>query len=509
MTGDRSRGPFDAVVIGGGHNALTAAVVLARAGKRVVVLERRDVFGGVAAGETFGDGEHSFRTRGVLDDSCRVRPSIVDELELGKHGLTWSPRPPLFGARKGGKGLLLSPESGADTLGASASGYRTLRSFIRKLEAPVRRLMEAPPPDIGDDAKITPLIRPAFDFRRLGGRDLMELLRVAPACVDDWVTEEVSEPLLRAMLCAEGLAGTYMGPRSPTSTTTLILSEILADREVDGGPAALVDALVAAARDAGVVLHTGIEATRIRVKNGGVTGVEIRDGEAFEAPIVLSGIGPRRTMLDLLHPLDLPAAVERDVSDIRVRGTLAKIHLGLREPLRFEGDGEPRERLLVGAEDPLDLERAFDHAKHRRLPMDPTPPLHIRQWRTDAGWVASISLHCAAHDLDGGWTEEARRGLHHAALATLEGYVPGVRGSVLATQTVTPADLESDWGLEGGCAYHGEHALDQLGPLRPTPRLARYSTPIRGLHLGCSGMHPGFGITCGPGFLAARTALTR
>jgi phytoene dehydrogenase-like protein len=206
--------------------------------------------------------------------------------------------------------------------------------------------------------------------------------------------------------------------------------------------------------------------------------------------------------------MDLSPAIERDLSDVRHRGTMAKIHLGLSQPLRFRDDDAIHERLLVGAEDPLDLERAFDHAKHRRLPLDPPPPLHIRQWPCDdGGYVASITLHCAAHDLDGGWTPEARDSLYAAAMTTLDAYVPGVADTILASETLSPADLETRYSLAGGHPFHGEHALDQMGPLRPIPRLARYATTLGGLYLGSSGMHPGFGVTCGPGALAARAVL--
>jgi phytoene dehydrogenase-like protein len=486
------------IVIGGGHNGLTAAITLAKAGRAVTVLERRDVLGGVAAGETFGD----FQTRGLLDESCTVRPSVVATLGLANHGLRWRERPPLYGAQKDGEGLLLGASIGAAELGDDALGYRTLRALIQRLGPTARRILEAAPPNIGDDAKIGPLLRPAFDLRRLGKSDLMELLRVAPACVDDWVTEEVGGPLLRAMLCAEALPGTWMGPRSPTSTTTLLLAEALADREVEGGPAALVSALASAAQAAGVTVRTGVTVQRIVVEAGAVTGVETSEGR-IPASVVLSAIGPKTTLLDLLHPLDLPAHIERDVSDIRTRGTLAKVHLGLSQPLILRKTSH--ERMLLGAEDPLDLERGWDHAKHRRIPTN--PPLYIRQW-TDGGHVASITVHCAAHDLDGGWTDEARDSLYAAVLDTLVAYVPGVQDSILASETLTPADIEARYSLPGGHVFHGELALDQLGPLRPTPRLAQYATPIGGLFLGSAGMHPGIGITCAPGHLAAQRALT-
>jgi phytoene dehydrogenase-like protein len=495
----------DVVVIGGGHNGLTAATMLAVAGRTVVVLERRDLMGGIAAGEAFGDGQ--FRTRGLLDATCRVRPAIVTALGLEKHGLTRRHRPPLFGAQKEGPGLLVGAEVGAAELGEDVLGFRNLRAFIQRITPVVRRLMDEAPPDIGDDAKLMPLVRPALGLRKLGRKDLMELLRVAPACVDDWVSEEVSNPLLRAMLCSEALPGTWMGPRSPTSTTMLLVAEALAGREVQGGPAALVDALVSAANAAGVELRTGVEVTRIVVENGAVTGVETSDG-VVEASVVVSCVGPKTTLLDLVAPMDLSPAIERDLSDVRHRGTMAKIHLGLSQPLRFRDDDAIHERLLVGAEDPLDLERAFDHAKHRRLPLDPPPPLHIRQWPCDdGGYVASITLHCAAHDLDGGWTPEARDSLYAAAMTTLDAYVPGVADTILASETLSPADLETRYSLAGGHPFHGEHALDQMGPLRPIPRLARYATTLGGLYLGSSGMHPGFGVTCGPGALAARAVL--
>ncbi len=306
------------LVIGAGPNGLTAATLLAKAGHSVTILERRDVPGGVAAGETFHDG---FTTTGLVHDSCHVRPGVIDALGLGSHGLTWRDMPALFGCLEDGPGLRLPRDpAGAKTAIAtrdSAADHDGYARWLGKVKPLAKQLLENRAPAIGQTSDLWPLLKTALGVRMLGERDMMELLRIAPSCVDDWLEEHFPDPLVRAMVMGPALTGAWMGPRSPTSALCLIAYEALAGREVSGGPAALVAALVSAASAAGVTLRLGTEVTGITVAEGAVTGVTLADGTALAADAVVSAIGPRKTLLDLIDPLWLPPTETGDAQNTK------------------------------------------------------------------------------------------------------------------------------------------------------------------------------------------------
>lgn len=350
-------------------------------------------------------------------------------------------------------------------------------------------------------------------LRRLGRRDMLELLRVLPTCIDDWLGEWFTDPLLRAALAAPALAGTWMGPRSPGSTATWMVREALSGKEVAGGPAGLVAALERACKAYRVKIRTGDAVTRIRAERGRVRGVELASGERVDANVVISARDPRATFLDLLDPGALDLDLEDTVRGVRCRGAVAKVHLALSGPLEFAcRPGERFERVKV-AEHPMDLERAFDAVKYRRLPEAP-PPLDVRvptvsdpSLAPDGHHVASILVHGMPYHLDAGWDDAAREAAGELTLASLSRYCPELRDRVVGMEVLTPADLESRYGVTEGQLYHAEHAMDQLWIARPSLGLARHQAPIPGLYLCSAGTHPSGGVTCGPGVMAARAVL--
>jgi phytoene dehydrogenase-like protein len=500
----------DTIVIGAGHNGLAAAALLAKHGRKVLVVERCSFVGGIAAGEEFHPG---YRHTGLLHDSATVRPWVVKALGLADHGLALREPPPLFGPEQEGPGRVLHPDPKRADLGDQVESWRRYRAFLDVVRPFVASLLDNPAPEVGEEAKLWPLLKRAMGLRRLGERDMLELLRVGPSCADDFVSEYFSDPVLRAMVVAPALWGAWMGPRSPSGTTNLLLQESLAGQEVVGGPAALVVALEKACLAGGVTLRTDSPVDRILVAEGAAQGVELADRTTLYAPTVLSALGPRQTLLWLVDPLHLPPLLEHQIHKVRVRGTVAKVHLALSAPLSFAGRPDQVFEHIRIAEDPLDLERAFDDAKHRRLPSRP-PPLDIRvptvsesSLAPDGHHVASVLVHGVPHDLDGGWGSAERDALFDWAMGSLERYVPDLRDRLMGHEVLTPADIEARYALEGAHPFHGEHALDQLWSLRPAPGLAQHRTPIAGLFLGSSGTHPGGGITCAPGAFAAKAVL--
>ncbi len=467
------------VVIGAGPNGLTAATLLAKAGHSVTVLERRDVPGGIAAGEAFHEG---FTTTGLVHDTCRVRPGVIDALGLS---VQWRDTPALFGCVADGEGLLV-PRDDAGARAAitghdSAADYDGYARWLGKVKPLARQLLENRAPAIGQTSDLWPLLKTALGVRMLGERDMMELLRIAPSCVDDWLEEHFPSPLVRAMLMGPALTGAWMGPRSPTSALCLIAYEALAGREPAGGPAALVDALVSAASAAGVTLRLGAEVHGITTEDGAVTGVTLADGSGLAADTVVSAIGPRTTLLDLVDPLWLPPTETGDAQNIRTRGITAKVHLAITGELRAAGDGQAAERLWIGPH-PLDIERAFDDAKMRVLPTAPVldvrvPSLSDPSLAPAGHHVVSVLAHGAACDLDAGWGDAARDSLKAAVMAQLTRYTDLTVERVVACEVLTPADITARYGLEGAHLWHGELGLDQLWTLRPTRTTSRHSTP--------------------------------
>jgi len=479
------------VVIGGGHNGLVAAATLAKAGNKVTVLERRDRFGGVADG-------------GLLHDTETLSADVIRSLELKYHGLELLEPAPVFVPSQEGEGLLLhrDPAQAASELGEDAEAYARWRAWLAKVLPFAKGQLNNATLDVRSSAEKMPLLLAGASFRRLGKKTIHELLRVGPSCVDDYLSEWFESPLLKCALAAPALHGTWMGTRSPTSTATLLLHEAQVGKEVVGGPAALVKALLACCEKAGVELKTNAEVTKIRVESGAAKGVDCADGSTLDADLVLSCVGPRKTLLELVSPEALPISTENHIQKVRLRGTLAKVSLSLTEPIDYAcRPGLKPERAFL-CEDPLDMERAFDAVKHRRMPT--VVPLDVRQ----SDGAASVLIRCATIELEGGWTDERRAELTELALSGLERYVPNIRAIATVTETLTPADIADRYGLEGGHEMHGELALDQLGPMRPAMALSRYATSIQGLFCGSAGIHPGGGVSGRSGQLAARCCVS-
>ncbi len=489
----------DTLVLGAGVDGLVAALTLAKAGRKAVVLHGAGPVGGVAAGEAFAEG---YRHVGAAHDSAQVSPTVIDALGLRAHGLKTRPRPTLWAS-----GLRLDPDAVVGDLpSGDVAGYRRLRALLDGFRPFSSALMHAPPPDVRGDAAWLPLVKSALGLRRLGGATMSELLKIGPAAVDDLLAEYVSDPRLRAALALPALFGTWMAPLSPTSAAYFLLRDaLLGEHEVDGGPAALVRALVVACDAAGVVIRAGSPVARIAVSEGAVQGVALEDGSELFARRVLCCLGPRR-LLDLLPPLTLPTPDEDALLRVRARGILAKVHLGLRAPLALGGEAGVEHAVL--ADGPLHVERAFDAAKRGRLAERPPIEVRVPSVRdarlAPAGHhVVSVLVYGAPHALVGGWTAATRAALRDAVLDALAGHDAAIRDKVVAEEVLTPVDLEARYGLDGGHLDHAEQALDQLWSLRPTPGLAGYRAPIRGLYLGSRASHPA-GLTLLPGHLAAR-----
>jgi phytoene dehydrogenase-like protein len=507
-----------AIVIGAGHNGLVAALRLAQAGRKVTVVDGRRDVGGLCAATELHTG---YTVPGLLHDTTGVRRDVVAALGLLHFGLEFEPEAAsVLAAHSEHRGVVLHADAGRsrDELEALHKGdgdaYARWRGFLSRVRGFVSDVLDRRPPPLRPRSlrELWSIGRTGLALRRLGNADMLELLRVAPMCAADWLQEYFSDPLLPAALAGPAVTGAFLGPRAAGTAANLLLYESVRGPELRGGPAALSDALRRAFEAAGGQIRLQAEVARILVDRGAVSGVRFVDGQTLEARVVVASCDPKRALLDLIEPGVLPLAVEEQIGAVRMRGTTAKVNLALDGRLFFRGrEGERHARAFV-SDDLDEIERAFDAAKYRACSEKPhldvcVPSVTDARLAPEGKDVVSILAHCAPHDLQGGWSDEVSLRFADAVIEALERVAPGTKDRIVACEVLSPADIEARYGLTGGHVHHGEHALDQLLFMRPSPALARYTTPIAGLYLGGSGSHPGGGVTCRPGALAAQAVL--
>lgn len=509
---------YDVIVIGGGHNGLTAAGLLAARGRSVLVVEQRDRVGGMAAREELPGG---FSVPAVLHDTSGVRHDLIRTLHLDRHGLQLADAPPsIYAPEKSGDGLLLhhDPRKAGDEIARyaarDAERYAAFRAFIDRIKGVVNGHFDAAPPALfgGDAGPLWALAKRAVSLRRLGTGDMTELLRVIPMSAADWLGDWFESDRLRAALAGPAVYGTFMGPRSPGSALNLLLWECRKGPLVRGGASALVGALERAALSHGVEIRTAARVDAVLMRNGRTVGVSIHPGEEVESSLVAASCDPKRAVLELVPSSAGSETLRERLRAFRARGTAAKVNIALNSPLEFcKRRGELVE-IMRTAQSLDEMEKAFDPVKYGRYSDRPLLEVYA-PGATDlssapAGrGVLSVLTHFVPYTLRDGWNEKHREALGERVLETLGDFVPGLRGAVELLDVLTPVDLESRYGATHGHIYHGEHALDQL-LVRPSPECARYATPIPGLYLCGSGSHGGGGLTCAPGALGAGVILS-
>jgi len=507
---------YDIIVIGGGHNGLTAAVTLARKNKSVLLLEKRKELGGLASGDEFFTG---YRTTGVLHDTSGVRGSVVKALNLEQFGLQFEQsRPEISILSKDGNCLQLSAdvEKASIEIGkfskSDAQAYKEYRAFIDKISGFVNGLMNEMPPDLANlgGKQIWALAKKGIALKKLGKATMMEFLKVAPMSVADFLNEKFETDFIKAGIAGPAIYGSYTGPWSSYTTLNLLMWECAANACVPAGPQALINALMSAAKNAGVDIKTSSEVDKIILDpEQNVTGVIMANGEEFSAPIVASSATPKQTFYDMLKPNQISYTIEQGIKHFRSRGTTAKVNLAIKGAINLNENNSIRFARTGNSFD--EMERAFDPVKYRRFSEEPVLDIHIPTQNDDSlapigHSVMCILVHFAPHYFDEGWSAITKDKLLKNVINTLEQYSPNISASIVGSEVLSPVDLEDEYSLTNGHIFHGEHAVDQL-ITRPIPSCARYKTPVNGLYLCGSGSHPGGGITCMPGYLGASMIL--
>ena len=509
----------DAIVIGGGHNGLVCAAYLARAGRRVVVLERRELVGGASVTEEVWPG---FRVSTAAYVVSLLQSRIVRDLDLHRFGYRVLPLDPAyFLPFPDGRSILLWDDArrAAEEIGRisprDGRAYLEYDAALAELVRVVRPLLLRRPPslEVRTPSDVAEILRLAWHFFRHRKR-IARLVDLMTLSVSDFLDEWFESDDVKGALCPGGVIGAWGGPRTPGTAYVLLhhrMGEVSGLRGgwgfVRGGMGALSEAIAAAARAGGAEIRTDADVRRIEVRDGRATGVMLADGTELRARAVVSAVHPTTTFLDLVGREHLPGHVVHTAERYRTRGPAAKVNVALSElpdftarPGRDLGPQHP-EFIINPSIDYL--ERAWDDCKYGRPSEHPMMDCVIPTTKDPS--LAPDGMHvmtCFVQYVP--YADVDREALGDRVIDTISEYAPNVKGAVVHRQVITPKDLEERFGMVGGNIFHGEMSLDQLFSMRPIPEASGYRTPLAGLYLCGSGTHPGGGVMGAPGHNAAR-----
>ncbi len=506
---------FDAIVIGAGHNGLVCAATLARAGKKVLVLEAAQEVGGAARTRAFADGYSVSACAHLL---YQFQPQVAGDLglkpELAAENLA------TIALSGDGQHLRLKDGRVEGVADADRASYRDFHQRMCRFSDLLTKHLNRAPPRLGNGSRrdVLALAELGLDLRRLGRDEMRAFLRLIGMNIYDEVEERFESPLLKGAVAVDAVLGTHLGPRSPNTILTWLYRLCGNHGRLSlpaGGMSGISEALATCARGFGARIQTGTPVKRVIVENGRATGVETEAGDTYESLTVVSNADPKRTILDLVGSRHVETGFTRRVHNIRMRGNAAKLHLALDGLPTITGleQREFGDRLLI-APDANYVERAFNPAKYGETSPSPVLEITFPSFRdatlAPAGkHVLSAVVQYAPYALKGGWTDAAREAFLKVAIDTIAAYAPDLPERITASELLTPADIEQEFGITGGHWHHGELTLDQFLFVRPVAGAAQYHMPLDGLYLCGAGTHPGGGVSGACGRNAARAILGR
>jgi len=519
---------YDVVVIGGGHNGLVNAAYLARAGKRVLVCERRHVLGGAAVTEEVFPG---FKFSVASYVVSLLRPEIIRELDLPRHGMEILPLDGTFTPMPNGDYLWRVNDHAKTRLEIArhskidAEAYDEYGKAMVEMGRFVKPIlsMTAPDPTSLAVKGLRDLLSIARRFQKLPIEDKYNQLQLMMMSAADFLDQWFETDVLKATMSASGIIGTFLGVRSP-GTAYVLLHHYMGEIDgafrswglVRGGTGSISNAIANAAREAGAEIRTEVPIAKIIVENGQARGVAFENGDEVRAHVVASSVDPRLTFMKMVGSEHLPSDFVEDVRRYKFRGSSGKVNLALDGLPNFKslpGDG-PHLRGAISISPSVEyMERAYDDAKYGRYSRRPyidivIPSLTDPSVAPPGKHVMSCFVQYAPYHLKEGTWDEKRDEFGDTVISTLSDHAPNLRNIILHRQVLTPLDIERKFGLSEGNIFQGELSLEQLFFLRPVPGWAQYRTPIRNLYMCGSATHPGGGIMGASGRNAAQKILS-
>lgn len=520
---------YDVVIAGGGHNGLVTAAYLAKAGRKVLVLEKRELVGGCSVTEEVWPG-YRVSTGAYL--TSLLQEKVIRDLDLARFGYKVDAKDPAFFSPFPDGRYLFFWQDERKTLAElskfskrDAARYPEYEAHLERLAQVIEGLLlttppEFPPRGLGDYLDYLKL---AGKMRGLSRREMMGLVKIftqsAADFLDDWFESEE----IKVTLVTDGVIGANGGPRSAGTAYILLhhcMGGVNGKRGLWGfvrdGMGTVSEAIAASAKAAGAVIRTNAPIARIQVSQGAVKGIALETGEEIESKIVASNLDPKITFLKLIEERELEPEFVTSIRNYRCEGTSLKINLAL--------SGLPDFKALPGAPGPQHaatmhicpsieyVERAWDDAKYGMPSRAPLleltcPTMYDKSLAPEGRHIMGIFLQYAPYTLrDNNW-DDLREPFADRVFDLIEEYAPNFRSIVVDRQVLTPLDLERRFGITGGNIFHGEMSLDQMFVMRPVAGWARYRMPLRGLYLCGSGAHPGGGVMGAPGYNAARQIL--
>ena len=525
-----SKQVYDAIVVGGGHNGLTAAAYLARTGLSTLVLERRHMVGGCCVTEEIAPGCRVSTTSYI---ASMLRPEVISDLNLREHGLRMVPCDPALQVPFP-DGEVVPWWTNRDRAVAEFRKFsiKDAKTFVRiddqlkKLARYLQPFFLEPPPEIDTHSLQgwSDLFRVGRRFRSISNAEISQLISFLTGSLGEFLDRNYESDEIKTLFLANNVYGKHGGPYQP-GTAIGLLFHLLSGGEhelqgffghVMGGMGAITHTLSAAAQKFGVEIRTSAPVAQINVRNGRACGVVLEDGTEIRSRLVLSNADPKRTFLKLIPASELPEDFVHAVEGIKMDGPCAKVNMVLAEEPRFTGtspNASPLERSLYTLVPSLEFaERCYAISRSGVIPeelwVDCVVSSNADPSLAPVGkHILTCFVQYVPYRLRQGTWDENRELLGDRVVKKIAEYAPNVPNAILARQVITPLDLEHTYGLTEGNIFHGDLTLEQLFFMRPVPGWSQYRTPIAGLYLCGAGTHPGGGVTGAPGHNAAHQVL--
>jgi phytoene dehydrogenase-like protein len=519
---------YDAIVIGAGHNGLTNAAYLAKAGLNVVVVEKNDYIGGAAVTREMHEGWFYSSCSYVCS---MMRQAIHRDLDLARHGLLLVPYLGTVAFGNDGNTLVDYHDSQARYLELKrhsphdADAMARFQADLGRYAQLIRKTLLRTPPDPGSfkPRDIREMLFLAREFRALGEREFYEYVRFFTMSAAEFLEDYFENDLIKAAMASPGIIGTALGVYSPGSAY-ILLHHVMGDVDGNvgawglarGGMGAISGALASALRAAGGEIRTSAGVRQILVRQDRAVGVVLENGDEIHARLVVSNLDARRTFTRVMDKNDLPPGIYERARNFKIRGSSGKVNIALSGLPEFRNVPDNRyiNRGGQGFVGSLEtMERAYDCWKRGRWSEDPFIESVIPSaWDPTVApvgkhWMSNFIQYCPPELADGPWTPEKRDQFGQTVIDKIERYSPGFKDLIVHMEVRTPHDIENEIGLTEGNIFQGELTIDQLLFNRPFPGYGQYRMPVKNLYMCGSSTHPGGGVSSACGANAAREIL--